>query len=313
LGKDGDLPGPVAATEVNDGNSSSIFVTGRSTDGSKSYLSFLCPEFDFGSSTNISQLTMVPVIDAHKPNGLIQSDRMLLLSGALSSSSFGDASSVLFDGQSFIPYIVSASASGSPGDVSGLIHSFTSFSFARRRFLAVGVVVLISIAIAAGVVFLLVLLGILWTLFSRKEEQIKTVDQDEDDDSLHQRPSSLLAHVNAATRTTILGATSPFSQYNPEKEEESTGQRSGGDNTDVFGPDTSNYIRAETPSDAIGAGGEVGRPAHARYSFEASGEGELALTAGMELEILDDSDQAWWLVRDPRTNQEGVVPAAYLY
>ena len=76
---------------------------------------------------------MVPVIDAHKPNGLIQSDRMLLLSGALSSSSFGDASSVLFDGQSFIPYIVSASNSGSPGAVSGLIHSFTSFSFARRR------------------------------------------------------------------------------------------------------------------------------------------------------------------------------------
>lgn len=251
---------------------------------------------------------MVPVTSAHQSSGLIQSDRMLLLSGFLSSSSFGDASSVLFDGQSFIPYIVSASTSGSPGAVSGLIHSFTSFSFARRRefslflravvilnesfvdFLAVGVVILISIAIAAGVVFLLVLFGILWTLFSRKEEQIKTVDQDEDDDSLHQRPSSLLAHVNAATRTTILGATSPFSQYNPEKEE-STGQRSGGDNADIFGPDASNYIRAETPSDAVMTGGEVGRPAHARYSFEASGEGELPLTAGMELEVLDDSDQ----------------------
>lgn len=158
-----------------------------------------------------------------------------------------------------------------------------------------GVVILISIAIAAGVVFLLVLLGILWALFARKEEQLKTVDQDEDDDSLHQRPSSLLAHVNAATRTTILGATSPFSQYNPEKEEESTGQRSGGDHTDVFGPDASNYVRAETPSDALGASGEVGRPAHARYSFQASGEGELALIAGMELEILDDSDQAYVL------------------
>jgi hypothetical protein len=158
--------------------------------------------------------------------------------------------------------------------------------------LAVGIVILISIAIAAGVVFLLVLLGILWTLFSRKE-QIKTVDQDEDDDSLHQRPSSLLAHVNAATRTTILGATSPFSQYNPEKEEEVSGQRSGHDNTDVFGPDASNYVRAETPSDVLGSSGEVGRPAHARYSFEATGEGELALTAGMELEILDDSDQAY--------------------
>jgi len=162
-------------------------------------------------------------------------------------------------------------------------------------FLAVGIVILISIAIAAGVVFFLVLLGILWTLFSRKEQQTKTVDQDEDDDSLHQRPSSLLAHVNAATRTTILGATSPFSQHNPEKEEEVSGQRSGHDNTDVFGPDASNYVRAETPSDVLGSSGEVGRPAHARYSFEATGEGELALTAGMELEVLDDSDQAYVL------------------
>lgn len=158
-----------------------------------------------------------------------------------------------------------------------------------------GIVILISIAIAAGVVFLLVLIGILWTLFSRKEQHVKTVDQDEDDDSLHQRPSSLLAHVNAATRTTILGATSPFSQQNAEKEEEASGRGSGRDTTDPFGPDASNYVRAETPSDALGSGGEIGRPAHARYSFEASGEGELPLTAGMELEVLDDSDQEYVL------------------
>ena len=76
---------------------------------------------------------MVPVFDAHKSNGVIQDDRMLLVSGTLSSSSFGDASSVLYDGQTYVPYIVSASISGSPGAVSGLIHSFTTFSFARRR------------------------------------------------------------------------------------------------------------------------------------------------------------------------------------
>lgn len=158
LGKDGDFPGPVTALEVNDGNSSSIFAAGKSTDGTKSYLTFwnglnwtLLREFshpyecacddnlrfilesDLGSDTNISQLTMVPVFDAHESNEVIQDDRMLLLSGALSSSSFGDASSVLFDGQTYLPYIVSASTSGSPGAISGLIHSFTSFSFARRR------------------------------------------------------------------------------------------------------------------------------------------------------------------------------------
>jgi len=40
LGKDGDLPGPATAVEVNAGNSSSIFAAGKSTDGTKSYLSF---------------------------------------------------------------------------------------------------------------------------------------------------------------------------------------------------------------------------------------------------------------------------------
>ena len=40
LGKDGDLPGPVTAVEVNDGNSSSIFAAGKSTDGTNPYLSF---------------------------------------------------------------------------------------------------------------------------------------------------------------------------------------------------------------------------------------------------------------------------------
>jgi Cortical protein marker for cell polarity len=160
-------------------------------------------------------------------------------------------------------------------------------------FLAVGIVILISIAIAAGVVFLLALLGILWALFSRKDEVLNKLDpnDEEEDESVHQRPSSLLAHVNAATRTTILGPTSSSSHVG-EKEEAAVGA-SGFETHDPFGPDASNYLRAETPSDAIiGAAGEASRPGHARYSFDGTGEGELTLTAGMELEILDDRDQA---------------------
>lgn len=40
VGSSSDLPGPVTAMEVNDGNSSSIFAAGQSTDGSASFLSF---------------------------------------------------------------------------------------------------------------------------------------------------------------------------------------------------------------------------------------------------------------------------------
>lgn len=204
--------------------------------------------------------------------------------------------------------------------------------------MATGVVILISIAIAAGVVFLLALIGILWTLFSRRDDKLNKFEaaEDDDDDSARHRPSSLLEHINAATRTTILGASvSPFGHMNGEKEEEKAadgGAPSDHNEHDPFAADGSNYIRAETPSDAIGGmmTEETSRPARARYSFDGAEEGELPISAGAEVEVLDDRDAAyvcflvgflirltscyrWWYARDVRTGREGVVPAAYLY
>jgi len=258
---------------------------------------------------------MVPLQNTHSANGVIEPDRMLWISGTLSDSSFGNASSALFDGQNLIPYISSASSSGDPGAISALIHSFSTFSFTQKHFLAVGVVILISIAIAAGIVFLLVLIGILWTLFARRDDKLAKYDAagvEEDDDSSH-RPSSLLAHINAATRSTILGAQGPFGVQNADKEE--IGAAALAADHDPFEADASNYVRAETPSDAVAGtmGAEESRPAHARYSFDGAGEGELALSAGQEIEILDDGDPSWWYARDARSGQEGVVPAAYVY
>ena len=116
---------------------------------------------------------------------------------------------------------------------------------------------------------------------------------DDDASSEHQRPSSLLEHINAATRNTIIGGASPFADQHAEKEadEYAAGLSSG----DPFAHehDGDNFRRAETPSDAIGAGmgaEEAGRPAHARYSFDGGGEGELPLDEGMSLEVLDDRD-----------------------
>ncbi|KAJ7497160.1 cortical protein marker for cell polarity-domain-containing protein [Mycena latifolia] len=321
LGSGSDLPGPVTAVEVNAGNSSSIFAAGRSSDASSSFLSFwngaswTALSSALESNTTVAQLTMVPLQDTHAANSIIQSDRMLMISGSLADSSFGNASSALYDGQSFFPYIVSTSSTGSTGTVSSLFRSFSNFSFAQRRFLATGVVILISIAIAAGVVFLLALIGILWTLFSRRDDKLNKFDaaEDDDDDSTHHRPSSLLEHINAATRTTIIGA-SPFANFNT-KEDKHLDTRSPTPDQDPFAPDASNYMRAETPSDAIGGvmTEEMSRPAQARYSFDGTGDGELPISAGSAVEVLDDRDPAWWYARDVKTGQEGVVPAAYLF
>ncbi|KAF7428381.1 hypothetical protein PC9H_007604 [Pleurotus ostreatus] len=319
LGSGSDLPGPVTAIEVNGGNINSIFAAGRSQDNS-SFLSvwngssWKLLESNLRADTAVTQLAMVPLQDFHSGNDIIEGDRMLMVSGDLDTS-VGNISAALYDGQTLFPYIISSTGAGSPGSISSLFHSFSSFSFSKRTFLATGVVILISIAIAAGVVFLLALIGILWTLFSRRDDKVHKVDGaevEDDDDSTQHRPSSLLEHINAATRTTILGA-SPFAPYGSEKERGNEGHASA--DQDPFGPDASNYVRAETPSDAVGGmlEEEKSRPARARYSFDGAEEGELPITAGAELEVLDDKDAAWWYARDVRTGREGVVPAAYLY
>ncbi|KAI0829665.1 cortical protein marker for cell polarity-domain-containing protein [Trametes gibbosa] len=330
VGSGADLPGPVTAAEVNAGNVNSIFAAGRSSDGKSPFLYFWDGQ-SWGSigdslqgASDVAQLVMVPLQNTHDGNSIIQSDRVLMVSGTLSDKSFGNASAALFDGQNFTPFVVSTSESGTPGTLAGLFHSFQTINFNQRKFLATGVVILISIAIAAGIVFLLALVEILWTLFARRDDKVVNFDAgdlDVDDDSTH-RPSSLLEHINAATRSTILGA-SPFG---PGAEKEagyaSVGTGAGAAvaaaaNDDPFsGPDASNYLRAETPSDALGGvmgPEEQSRPAYARYSFQGEGEGELPVRAGQELEILDDRDDAWWYARDSRTGQEGVVPASYVY
>ncbi|KAH9855213.1 cortical protein marker for cell polarity-domain-containing protein [Lenzites betulinus] len=331
VGSGADLPGPVTAAEVNAGNMNSIFAAGRSSNGTSPFLYFWNGKSwaSIGGSlegtSDVAQLVMVPLQNTHTGNSIIESDRVLMVSGTLSDSSFGNASAALFDGQTFTPFVISTSESGTPGALAGLFHSFQTIDFTQRKFLATGVVILISIAIAAGIVFLLALVEILWTLFARRDDKVTNFDAgdlDVDDDSTH-RPSSLLEHINAATRSTILGS-SPFG---PAAEKEaayaSVGTAAGAAaaaaaaNEDPFsGPDASNYLRAETPSDALGGGmgpEEQSRPAYARYSFQGDGEGELPVKAGQELEILDDRDDAWWYARDARTGQEGVVPASYVY
>jgi len=156
IGHASQIPGPVTACAVDNGNSSSIFAAGSASDGSSPFLIFWNGQewkslskcafalfisqylryiagSAFRGQTTVSQLSMVPLQDTHSSNGIIESDRMLLISGSLASDSFGNISSALFDGQNFFPYLVSTSSSGGPGFVSQFFSSITSFSFAQRR------------------------------------------------------------------------------------------------------------------------------------------------------------------------------------
>ncbi len=84
-------------------------------------------------STTVSQLDLVPLKGQHAGNNVLAQDRMLLISGTLNSGSFGNVSSILYDGKSFYPYMTSMSGSGAPGLISGFFHSLSTFALATRR------------------------------------------------------------------------------------------------------------------------------------------------------------------------------------
>ncbi|CAE6429429.1 unnamed protein product [Rhizoctonia solani] len=308
------VPGPVTALSVDNLNSNSIFAAGRASGGSTPFLThwngqqWSTLSTDLSSATEVTQLAMVPLSDTHASNSVLEDNRVLFMSGSLASNSFGSVSTALFDGATVYPYISTVSTSGSAGFVSGLFYSISNFSFEARKFLPRGVVILISIAIAAGIVFLLLLIGVLWTIFSRREDQPQEeyADQEGDDDSLHHRPSSLLEHINAATRNTIVGSVAGGMYGGGEKEKAITPDPTDGTHA---GEDEDGMVTGQAYNDPDGEG----RIARARYSFVPSGDGELPLDEGAQVVVIDDRDPAWWFVRNEATGHEGVVPASYLY
>ncbi|GAK63141.1 cellular morphogenesis protein [Moesziomyces antarcticus] len=213
----GQVPGPATAVSVDDLNANAIFVAGRTADGNSPYLvrwdGTQYTAVDGGQflpATGISQLTFVPISKAHPSNAILEDNRLLVVSGALATQDYGNVSSVFFDGQSYTPFLLATNLDGSSGIVRAFSRSTEVLRFPNLHHLAVGLVILISIAIGLGIVFLLVLLGLIWAVARRRPEPRNVdVPVSASDDSLgvgeKKRPSSLLATLNAATENAMLG------------------------------------------------------------------------------------------------------------
>ena len=134
----GSLPGPVTALSANDFNQASLFAAGKTSENDTPFLShwdgvqWTTLDVSLGSASNITQLEFVPLSEEHDVQGIIQTNRMLWLSGTFSGNT-GNFSSALYDGRNLHPYLLTSTASGDPGVVSSFFHSYSTFSFDIRR------------------------------------------------------------------------------------------------------------------------------------------------------------------------------------
>lgn len=210
------LPGPATAIATDDQDEQKIFAAGVSSDEAATPYFMKWDGTTWSdlssdalqSGSEFQQIAFVPLSNNRQDNhdDLVEKDRLLMVSGDLDFEEYGRVSSALFDGSSWTPFLVSAAAGGDSGFIAGLFYSAKHFTLSHH-YLSVGIVILISIAIALGVVFLLVLVGLLVALKNRKADQKAAAypaagRYNGSDDEIHEkgrRPTSLLATLNAAT------------------------------------------------------------------------------------------------------------------
>jgi len=121
-------------------------------------------------SSVVYDIQLLPLKVDHGKNSQIPSDRILIAFGQLSSPTMGTASAAVYDGENWQAYILTGQRGGTPGIIYSIFSDGSLSKFSSPSHLAKGWVLLISLAISLGIIFILVAAGVIAAYFRRKKE-----------------------------------------------------------------------------------------------------------------------------------------------
>ncbi|KAI9276472.1 cortical protein marker for cell polarity-domain-containing protein [Umbelopsis sp. AD052] len=233
------LPGP-SSSVFYDSTNGKAFIAGRSA--SNSYISQWSGDdmtslltTDLGNNSHISQIFMVP---STQKSDVLSKGGLIMVTGQLDINGYGDASAALFDGTQFHPYLTTAALNGSTGSIRSMFFGSCCPDIGEKNYLPVPIVILISIAIALGLVFFVVL-GALLIMYLKRRKEVNTLPKGAPEAYIGKpprRPQSLLAMLMPAAGAALMGERSSMSEHQPRPDSEisqhrafSTGNRLGGE------------------------------------------------------------------------------------
>ena len=196
------LPGPITALSAADSSNDEFWVGGVATKNGSFYLSKYSNNVWTGASgllpgTIIRGLQVMSLTANHENTALVASDQVLMISGNLNVPNFGNASAVLFNGTTWEPFILTNTNDGTVGSVSGIfVSNPQNFINSSSNKLPLGLVVLIGLAIALGIIFFLVVAGILIERQRRRREGYVPMTTDKNKNLERLPPETLLANLN---------------------------------------------------------------------------------------------------------------------
>nr|A0A3G1DJF1.1 RecName: Full=Squalestatin S1 biosynthesis cluster protein L1; Flags: Precursor [Phoma sp. MF5453]AMY15056.1 hypothetical protein [Phoma sp. MF5453] len=173
------LPGPVNALTIANEDGSQFWAAGQGSDGT-AYLQRYNGEQQwmpvdsalFGPGTDIRGIQVIQVSENHESSDLISDNEDLLLMGQIQIPNFGTVSAALFNGTNLVPFLLAtkgADGQTTDGSLSSIFVEFPAFfSQQNGKHLALWAIVLIGLAIALVLTFLLVVAGILLEWYRNK-------------------------------------------------------------------------------------------------------------------------------------------------
>jgi hypothetical protein len=170
------LPGPVDVLTAASGDGKQVWVAGTSSSNGSVYLM----KYD-GSNwnsaghtllpgTNIRGLQILSLTRNHDSTPVVDGNQALLLTGSIVLPTFGSASAVLFNGTAFEPFALTTNAGNTAGSLAHMFSERQNFFTSKDHHLALGFVVLIGLAIALGLILLIVMAGIFLDRLRKKRE-----------------------------------------------------------------------------------------------------------------------------------------------
>lgn len=175
-----ELPGPVTALTIATSGGDELWAAGQTSNGEAFLQRFNgekwmpVNEAMFGDGTDIRGIQVVSLSEDHGDSRIIASNQDLLLMGQINITDFGTASAALFNGSDLIPFLLATKGqdgSTEPGSLSSIfVENPNSFFQNSQKHLALWAIVLIGLAIALVLTFLLVVAGIVLEWFRKRSQ-----------------------------------------------------------------------------------------------------------------------------------------------
>ncbi|KPM41789.1 hypothetical protein AK830_g4762 [Neonectria ditissima] len=171
-----EIPGPVRILTPASSNRDEIWISGSSTDDDSVYImkydgdKWQTAKPALSSDSIIQGLQVFSLTEEHDDHDILDKKQVLMLTGSIVIPGFGAASAAIFNGTTYQPYALTINSDNSAGSVAGIFSQKDDFFSFDAKNMPLVFVILIGLAIALGLMLLLVLAGIILDRIRKKRE-----------------------------------------------------------------------------------------------------------------------------------------------